>query len=191
VLTTRLLHNSHTHSVATCFGQQQDIPFRSSSTFWSGRGPSCCCCLRRFALQEERNFYAPDPNPHYDAIDLRALSEKRASRAALDAEWKRREALLARPYSFTLRWGTAQHSLLLQLHPHPLDPMPRWSMCAQHSLQQQPAATTCAPHPRPRRVWPGCQGSVGVLFANRAGARPRCHAQHIIPWPLLLTAPPP
>jgi hypothetical protein len=56
------------------------------------------------ALQLDHQFYAPDPNPTYDAIDLRALSEKRASRAALDAEWKRREALLARPYSFTLWW---------------------------------------------------------------------------------------
>lgn len=55
------------------------------------------------ALQMDHQFYAPDPNPQYDAIDLRALSEKRAARAALDAEWKRREALLARPYSFTLR----------------------------------------------------------------------------------------
>lgn len=48
-------------------------------------------------------FYAPDPNPDYDAVDLRALAEKRAARAALDAEWKAREALLAKPFSYTLR----------------------------------------------------------------------------------------
>jgi hypothetical protein len=56
--------------------------------------------------QAEKEFFRPDPNPDYDAIDLRALAEKRAARGALDAEWRRREALLARPYSFTLRSGS-------------------------------------------------------------------------------------
>lgn len=60
-------------------------------------------CLLLRCLQLDHNFYAHDPNPVYDAIDLRALAEKRAARAAMDAEWKQREALLARPYSFTLR----------------------------------------------------------------------------------------
>lgn len=54
-------------------------------------------------LQLDHNFYGPDPNPIYDAVDLRALAEKRAARAALDAEWKRQESLLAKPYSYTLR----------------------------------------------------------------------------------------
>lgn len=54
-------------------------------------------------LQMDHNFYGPDPNPIYDAVDLRALAEKRAARAALDAEWKRQESLLAKPYSYTLR----------------------------------------------------------------------------------------
>ncbi|KAF8060060.1 hypothetical protein HT031_004999 [Scenedesmus sp. PABB004] len=44
-----------------------------------------------------------DPNPDWDAVDARALAEKRRRHALLDAEWERQKALLARPTSFTLR----------------------------------------------------------------------------------------
>lgn len=59
-------------------------------------------CL--WLLQNEQvKMYAPDPNPQYNEIDLRALAEKRAARAALDAEWEYRKTLLAKPFSYTLR----------------------------------------------------------------------------------------
>jgi hypothetical protein len=50
----------------------------------------------------DQTFYQPDPNPDYNQIDLRALSEKRAGRAALDAQWRQAQSLLAKPFSYTL-----------------------------------------------------------------------------------------
>lgn len=53
----------------------------------------------------DQTFYRPDPNPDYNQIDLRALSEKRAGRAALDVQWRQAQSLLAKPFSYTLRLG--------------------------------------------------------------------------------------
>jgi hypothetical protein len=54
-------------------------------------------------LQDEVQMYRLDPNPRWSVIDARALAEKRAARAVLDAEWRRRQGLLSKHTAYTLR----------------------------------------------------------------------------------------
>eukprot|EP00879_Flechtneria_rotunda_P021333 GHRR01022483.1.p1 GENE.GHRR01022483.1~~GHRR01022483.1.p1 ORF type:complete len:329 (+),score=83.13 GHRR01022483.1:801-1787(+) len=53
--------------------------------------------------REEQEMHRIDPNPDWNLIDVRAMAEKRRQKAIMDAEWRRQQTLLSRPYSFTLR----------------------------------------------------------------------------------------